>query len=98
HRRYFVQVILRRLLSPSQGLCYRVLMSTDAYRYSVERQKLCMWLEREEERLRSLGGRDLTKKLGELQEEFRHRLERVYGQVRAELEADPRCSGGGACG
>ena len=61
-------------------------MSMDGLRYSIERQKLCAWLEAERSRLAPSPDRDA--RVAELEREFRTRLDKLYLQARAQLEPD----------
>jgi hypothetical protein len=55
----------------------------DGYRLTVERQKLCVWLESEQRKLAKLGPDEEAERAAraeELEREFRARLDRLYGE------------------
>jgi hypothetical protein len=62
-------------------------MAISGSRFTIERQKLCLWLESEKRKLQLLpadlkGQRDL-----ELEKEFRSRLDRLYNEMQSKPEA-----------
>ena len=58
----------------------------DGYRFSIERQKLCIWLEGEKKKIESLPqGQRIDVELA-LERDFRVKLDRLYARVRAEFE------------
>jgi hypothetical protein len=58
-------------------------MAISGSRFTVERQKLCLWLEAEKRKLHLLPAELKKQKDVELEREFRTRLDRLYGDVQS---------------
>jgi hypothetical protein len=54
-------------------------MATSGSRFTIERQKLCLWLEAEKRKLQTLPAELKKQKDVELEREFKSRLDRLYG-------------------
>lgn len=64
-------------------------MAITGSRFTIERQKLCLWLESEKRKLSTLPG-DLKKQRDvELEREFRTRLDRLYSEVQGRPSSSP---------
>jgi hypothetical protein len=61
-------------------------MTMDGIRFSIERQKLCHWLEIERRQLALLPADARAGKEAELERLFRDRLDRLYNEARAEVD------------
>jgi hypothetical protein len=68
------------------GSAYETPRVDNGYRYTVERQRLCAWLEDEKQKVASLADPDRTQRTLELEREFRIRLDALYVQVKTEFE------------
>jgi hypothetical protein len=64
-------------------------MATTGSRFTVERQKLCIWLQSEKRKLQTLPSELKLQRDLELEREFRSRLDRLYNdaQHRVDLKA-----------
>lgn len=56
------------------------------YRFWLERYRLTTWLEGEKERIKHLQEAERQRRLAELEQAFRTRLDEMYGRVRLEIE------------
>jgi hypothetical protein len=57
-------------------------MAMTGSRFTIERQKLCLWLETEKRKLELLPGDLKRSRDQELEREFRQRLDRLYSEVQ----------------
>jgi hypothetical protein len=57
-------------------------MPISGTRFTIERQKLCLWLEAEKRKLDVLPTDLRRQRDQELEREFRQRLDRLYGEVQ----------------
>jgi hypothetical protein len=64
-------------------------MATSGSRFTVERQKLCIWLQSEKRKLHTLPSEMKVQRDQELEREFRLKLDRLYNdsQHRVDLKA-----------
>lgn len=62
-------------------------MAMSGSRFTIERQKLCLWLEAEKRKLQTLPGELKKQRDGELEKEFRSRLDRLYGEIQGRASA-----------
>jgi hypothetical protein len=58
-------------------------MAITGTRFTIERQKLCLWLENEKRKLRLLPSELKQQRDVELEREFRSRLDRLYNELSA---------------
>jgi hypothetical protein len=58
-------------------------MAITGTRFTIERQKLCLWLENEKRKLRLLPSELKQQRDVELEREFRSRLDRLYNELAA---------------
>jgi hypothetical protein len=61
----------------------------NGYRFTVERHRLCIWLEKEKARLSGLSAAERERKTLELERQFRIKLDSLYEQVAPELVRKP---------
>jgi len=62
-------------------------MATSGSRFTVERQKLCIWLQSEKRKLHTLPIELKLQRDLELEREFRSRLDRLYNEAQHKVEA-----------
>jgi hypothetical protein len=62
-------------------------MAITGSRFTVERQKLCLWLESEKRKLHLLPAELKAQRDLELEREFRSRLDRLYNEMQAKPES-----------
>lgn len=58
-------------------------MAITGSRFTIERQKLCLWLESEKRKLTLLPAELKAQKDSELEREFRSRLDRLYNEMQS---------------
>jgi hypothetical protein len=63
-------------------------MATSSSRFTIERQKLCIWLESEKRKIQTLPIEVKLQRDLELEREFRSRLDRLYSE--AQHRVDPK--------
>ncbi len=62
-------------------------MAISGSRFTIERQKLCLWLETEKRKIQALPGELKKQRDTELEREFKSRLDRLYGEIQGRLTA-----------
>lgn len=62
-------------------------MAMNGYRFTVERQRLCAWLEDERSKLAGIANPERQRRSLELEQEFRIRLDGLFAEARPELKA-----------
>ena len=62
-------------------------MATSGSRFSVERQKLCIWLQSEKRKLQTMPMEGRLQRDLELEREFRSRLDRLYNEAQHKVDA-----------
>jgi hypothetical protein len=58
-------------------------MAITGSRFTIERQKLCLWLESEKRKLAMLPAELKVQRDLELEREFKNRLDRLYNEVQS---------------
>jgi len=61
-------------------------MATSGSRFTVERQKLCIWLQSEKRKLQTLPSDLKLQRDQELEREFRSRLDRLYNDSQHRVD------------
>lgn len=62
-------------------------MATTGSRFTVERQKLCIWLQSEKRKLQAMPTEGRLQRDLELEREFRSRLDRLYNEAQHKVDA-----------
>jgi hypothetical protein len=62
-------------------------MATSSSRFTVERQKLCIWLQSEKRKLQTMPMEGRLQRDLELEREFRSRLDRLYNEAQHKVDA-----------
>ena len=62
-------------------------MATSGSRFTVERQKLCIWLQSEKRKLQTMPMEGRLQRDLELEREFRSRLDRLYNEAQHKVDA-----------
>jgi hypothetical protein len=62
-------------------------MATSGSRFTVERQKLCIWLQSEKRKLQTMPTEGRLQRDLELEREFRSRLDRLYNEAQHKVDA-----------
>lgn len=62
-------------------------MATTGSRFTVERQKLCIWLQSEKRKLQTMPMEGRLQRDLELEREFRSRLDRLYNEAQHKVDA-----------
>ena len=62
-------------------------MATSGTRFTVERQKLCIWLQSEKRKLQTLPVELKLQRDLELEREFRSRIDRLYNETQHRVDA-----------
>jgi hypothetical protein len=62
-------------------------MAITGSRFTIERQKLCLWLESEKRKLSLLPAELKAQRDSELEREFRSRLDRLYNEMQTKAPA-----------
>jgi len=65
-------------------------MATTGSRFTIERQKLCIWLESEKRKLQALPSEVKVQRDLELEREFRSRLDRLYNEMQHKVDVKAR--------
>ena len=65
-------------------------MATTGSRFTIERQKLCIWLESEKRKLQTLPSEVKVQRDLELEREFRSRLDRLYNETQHKVDGKAR--------
>ncbi len=61
-------------------------MATSGTRFTVERQKLCLWLQSEKRKLQTLPIELKLQRDLELEREFRSRIDRLYNETQHRVD------------
>ncbi len=64
-------------------------MAITGSRFTIERQKLCLWLESEKRKLQLLPAELKQQRDLELEREFKSRIERLYSDAQSKPAAAP---------
>lgn len=62
-------------------------MAITGSRFTIERQKLCLWLESEKRKLSLLPAEIKAQRDSDLEREFRNKLDRLYNEMQSKPPA-----------